>query len=267
VQEAAAALLEQAQDHAKPDGSEWMDIPYTIERPKKSVLHRLDERPEYVESTTTPIQEVYRAIRRKIEAMRSVKADPANAYLYIDGAEIDEALDGFCFRLGKYSDIGGYTATGHDIHALPGSPSGLTHSTELYTADVQTADEIETLLAELPLTQKQNKIARMRLQGYSVEDVARYFGIRPQSVRSAMQSMQDKMVALGKTPRGWTEETRKDAKDEAKPIVQMDKEGNVINTFSSAVTASAETGINAGSIRGVCLGKRKTAGGYIWKYQ
>lgn len=51
-----------------------------------------------------------------------------------------------------------------------------------------------------------------------------------------------------------------------KPVVQCDLNGNILNVFSSAVEAERKTGIFHNSISKVCLGKRKTAGGYPWKF-
>lgn len=51
---------------------------------------------------------------------------------------------------------------------------------------------------------------------------------------------------------------------QAKPVVQLDKEHNIIAEFDSIAEAHEITGIN--NISYCCLGKRKTAGGYIWIY-
>ena len=50
-----------------------------------------------------------------------------------------------------------------------------------------------------------------------------------------------------------------------KPIVQISLDGRILNKFYSATEAMKITNINRGHIRSVCLGKRKTAGGYKWK--
>lgn len=48
--------------------------------------------------------------------------------------------------------------------------------------------------------------------------------------------------------------------------VLMILNGEVINTFYGTGEASRQTGINNSHIASVCRGKRKTAGGYKWKY-
>ena len=50
-------------------------------------------------------------------------------------------------------------------------------------------------------------------------------------------------------------------------VVQYSIEGEVLNEYESAAEAARQTNINSGTIRGVCQGKRKTAGGYIWRYK
>lgn len=56
-------------------------------------------------------------------------------------------------------------------------------------------------------------------------------------------------------------------KTNKKPVLQFDKSGNYIAEFEAASAAALITGINLGNISQVCMNKRKTAGGYIWKYK
>lgn len=50
------------------------------------------------------------------------------------------------------------------------------------------------------------------------------------------------------------------------PIVQLSTNGFTIKTFSSAKEAENELNISRAHICSVCKGKRKTAGGFKWKY-
>ena len=50
------------------------------------------------------------------------------------------------------------------------------------------------------------------------------------------------------------------------PVLQLDALGNVVNRFPSAREASRQTGISQGNISEACRGRRKTAGGFVWKY-
>lgn len=51
-----------------------------------------------------------------------------------------------------------------------------------------------------------------------------------------------------------------------KKVNQYDLDGNYIQTFEYIIEVTRKIGIDNSSISEVCKGKRKTAGGYIWKY-
>lgn len=50
-------------------------------------------------------------------------------------------------------------------------------------------------------------------------------------------------------------------------VVQYDMNNNKIASYPSAKIAMTKTGVNRCSICHVCQGRRKSAGGYIWKYK
>ena len=52
-----------------------------------------------------------------------------------------------------------------------------------------------------------------------------------------------------------------------KRVKQFDRDGKYIATFNSILEASAQTGANDRHISAVCRGKRKTTGGFKWKYE
>lgn len=49
-------------------------------------------------------------------------------------------------------------------------------------------------------------------------------------------------------------------------INQFDKKGNFIKIWNSIIEASKELNINSSCISNACANRRKSAGGYIWKY-
>jgi len=51
-----------------------------------------------------------------------------------------------------------------------------------------------------------------------------------------------------------------------KSVIQYDRNMTCINIYSSITKASQTTKINLGNIAKCCKNERKTAGGYIWKY-
>lgn len=79
---------------------------------------------------------------------------------------------------------------------------------------------------------------------------------------------------IGKTAGGfiWRYEDITNPKDNIVPkhhkkrVAQYDKNGNFIAEYDSLTIASQKTNINTGNIGQVCNNKRKTAGGFIWKY-
>lgn len=49
-------------------------------------------------------------------------------------------------------------------------------------------------------------------------------------------------------------------------VAMFDRGGAMVRVFSTTVEASAAVGVNVRSIRAVCQGDRKTAGGFIWRW-
>lgn len=52
-----------------------------------------------------------------------------------------------------------------------------------------------------------------------------------------------------------------------KAVLQYSKEGTFIKEWESTREVTRELNINNSNLCYCCLGKRKTAGGYIWKYK
>lgn len=59
----------------------------------------------------------------------------------------------------------------------------------------------------------------------------------------------------------------KAAEKTSKAVLQFDKNFNLIAEYKSMLEASRATGIDHGTIGLVANGKRKSAGGFIWKYK
>lgn len=57
------------------------------------------------------------------------------------------------------------------------------------------------------------------------------------------------------------------AEAKSKPVQMFDKQGNLLATFPSMAEAERVTGINHCGIVKCCLGKLKSTGGYVWRYQ
>lgn len=63
------------------------------------------------------------------------------------------------------------------------------------------------------------------------------------------------------------ETARKNGKAVNKAIVQLSKDNCIIAEYENIKKASVKLKINASHISETCKGKRKSAGGYVWRYE
>lgn len=186
VQTAIAAILEQAAEHAS--GEKWLDTPYIVRRLSKQVYIQAADSAAYVDTETSPIQEVYREVRRAVQDSRAVQTDPHNGYLYIEELTAD-GLETIYHRLGKYADLGGHDCNGN------------------YTTDRQTAVDYETVIEMLDLTDRQATIIKLRMQGKGYKQIATYLGVKPDGIKVQMRRLREKCERIGFTPSMWQEMT------------------------------------------------------------
>lgn len=183
VQTAAVAILEQAANHA--NGREWLDRPYTARRLSKRVYIQSADSAAYKEVETTPIQEVYRAVRQAVQDSRATQTDPRNGYTYIEELTAD-GLETIYHRLQKWADLGGYDCHGN------------------YTADPQTVADYDTIVARMELTDRQAQILRLRMQGKGYKAIATYLGVTQRAIAKTVAQVQAKATAAGLTAAGLT---------------------------------------------------------------
>lgn len=181
VQTAALAILEQAAKYA--NGEKWLDKKYTIRRLSRRVYIRSEDSAAYKDDVTTPVQEVYRAVRQAIQNSRAVQTDPRNGYSYIEDITPD-GLEAIYRRIGKYIDMGGYDCNGN------------------YTTDKQSAADYETIVAGLNLTDRQAQVLRLRMQGMGYQAIATYCGVCKNAIVKTIQQIQKKAMAAGLNPHG-----------------------------------------------------------------
>lgn len=179
VQTAALALIEQAAEHA--NGDEWLDTPYTVRRLSKRVYIQRADSAAYKDVTTTPIQEVYRAVRKAVQDSRAMQIDPRNGYAYIEDLTAD-GLETIYYRLQKWVDLGGYGCNGN------------------YTADRQTVADYETIVTQLELTDRQAQILHLRMQGKGYKAIATYLGVTQRAIAKTVAQIQTKATMAGLTP-------------------------------------------------------------------
>lgn len=203
VNAAAVAILEQTADHmtAAPG---WMETPYTLRRIRRRVLVRADDTAAWEEVETTPIREVYRAIRREVQNSRAMQTDPRNGYSYIEDTAADpdsNATETIYRRLHKWADLGGYTMTGHYDEHGNASRGGQ------YTTTAAAFTDYSATLAALNLTERQATIIRLRMSGCGYQAIATHLGIREDNVRLTLRRLREKCEKVGFTPSMWAEMT------------------------------------------------------------
>jgi len=183
VQTAAVAILEQAADHADP-AANWLDVPYTVRRLSKRVYIQRTDSAAYKEFTTTPIQEVYRVVRRAVQESRAMQTDPRNGYTYIQDYASDggDGLEAIYRRLQKWADLGGYDCNGN------------------YTADPQTAADYDGIVERMELTDRQAQVLRLRMQGKGYKAIATYLGVTQRAIAKTVGQIQAKAAAVGLVP-------------------------------------------------------------------
>lgn len=188
VQAASVAILQQAAEHA--NGENWLDSKYTVRRLSRRVYIQSTDSAAYAEIETTPIQEIYRAVRQAVQDSRAIQTDPRNGYTYIEDLTAD-GLETIYHRLGKYADLGGYDCNGN------------------YTASAQTVTDYETIIEKLNLTDRQAQILqlRMRGKGNGYQAIASYLGISEGSVYNTIKRIRERCEKIGFTPSMWEEMT------------------------------------------------------------
>lgn len=191
VNAAVVAILEQTAEHSTA-GENWLEKPFTLRRLSRRVIIKAEDSAKWEDVETSPIREVYRAIRREVQNSRAMQTDPRNGYLYIEDTAADpdsDKTETIYRRLHKWADLGGYTHTGD------------------YTADAQTAADYNAVVAALNLTERQATIIRLRMSGYGIRAIATYLGVNPRAIYNGLERVQKKCETLGFTPSMWAEMT------------------------------------------------------------
>ena len=203
VNAAIVAILEQSAEHATAAPG-WMEAPYTVRRLSRKVLIQSSDAAKWETVETSPIREVYRAIRREVQHSRAAQTDPRNGYSYIEDVAADPdstATETIYRRLHKWADLGGHTQSGHfDAHGNASRGS-------LYTTDARSVADYGTMLAALNPTARQATIIRLRMSGYGTEAIASYLGVSGGTIRNTLSRLQAKCEKLGFTPGMWAEMT------------------------------------------------------------
>lgn len=170
----------------------FMETPYNVRRLKKKVwIKSADSVNGWETVETSPIKEVYKAVRREIEHSRAMSTDARNGYTYLEEWATDSETDettAIYKRLPKYADLGGYAT---DFNG----------ACTLYSANAQVVEDTETLVEKMNLTTKQAKVLQLRMSGYGYKAIATYLGVTQRAVAKTVQAIQTKAIAIGLEPK------------------------------------------------------------------
>lgn len=193
VNDAIVAILHETtkQIEREPEQPINLERPYTVRRLRRKVwIKTADSVNGWETVETTPIQEVYKAVRRSINNSRAMQADPRNGYSYIEDYATDSESgteERIYNRLPKYADLGGYAT---DFNG----------ACTFYTVDGQTVLDIDKLVGDMNLSARQAKVLQLRLCGYGHRAIGTYLGIDHSNVVRVCRQIQVKAVEIGLNP-------------------------------------------------------------------
>lgn len=191
VHEAVLAIMQETAKQTASGEPVDLERPYEVRRMKRKVYIKMEDTVNGWETVeTTPIREIYKAVRRAINLSRAASTDPRNGYSYLEDMATDTetgASETVYRRLPKYADLGGYAC---DFNG----------ACTLYSVDAETVKDVDTLVASMNLTKKQAQVLTLRQSGYGYKAIATYLGVTQRAVAKTVEAIQKKAVAIGLTP-------------------------------------------------------------------
>lgn len=184
VHVAMVALLDES-EKADRTKENYLENTYGVRRLKKKVWIKSEDSVNGWETVeTSPIKEVYKAVRREVANNRSLNIDPSNGYLYLEDLATDEESNEettIYRRLNKFSD-------------LAGNVTDFNGAVKFETVDANSVTDYDTMVEELELTARQTKIVELRMGGYGYVAIATYLGVNEKSVRDVLKTVQKKAI-------------------------------------------------------------------------
>lgn len=184
VHVAMVALLDES-EKADRTRENFLENTYEVRRLKKKVwIQSADSVNGWETVETSPIREVYKAVRREVANSRSLNIDPSNGYLYLEDLATDEESNEEATiyrRLNKFSD-------------LAGNVTDYNGAVTFETVDSASVDKYENMVDALELTARQAKVLELRMGGYGCVAIGTYLGVREESVISVLKTIQKKAI-------------------------------------------------------------------------
>lgn len=184
VHVAMVALLDES-EKADRTIENFLENTYEVRRLKKKVwIKSADSINGWETVETSPIREVYKAVRREVANSRSLNIDPSNGYLYLEDLATDEESSEettIYRRLNKFSD-------------LAGNVTDYNGAVTFETVDSASVDKYENMVDALELTARQAKVLELRMGGYGCVAIGTYLGVKEESVISVLKTIQKKAI-------------------------------------------------------------------------
>lgn len=184
VHVAMVALLDES-EKADRTRENFLENTYEVRRLKKKVwIKSADSVNGWETVETSPIREVYKAVRREVANSRSLNIDPSNGYLYLEDLAADEESNEettIYKRLNKFSD-------------LAGNVTDYNGAVTFETVDSASVDKYENMVDALELTARQAKVLELRMGGYGCVAIGTYLGVKEESVMSVLKTIQKKAI-------------------------------------------------------------------------
>ena len=184
VHVAMVALLDES-EKADRTRENFLENTYEVRRLKKKVwIKSADSVNGWETVETSPIREVYKAVRREVANSRSLNIDPSNGYLYLEDLATDEESSEettIYRRLNKFSD-------------LAGNVIDYNGAVTFETVDSASVDKYENMIDALELTARQAKVLELRMGGYGCVAIGTYLGVKEESVMSVLKTIQKKAI-------------------------------------------------------------------------
>lgn len=184
VHVAMVALLDES-EKADRTRENFLENTYEVRRLKKKVwIKSADSINGWETVETSPIREVYKAVRREVANSRSLNIDPSNGYLYLEDLAADEESNEettIYKRLNKFSD-------------LAGNVTDYNGAVTFETVDSASVDKYENMVDALELTARQAKVLELRMGGYGCVAIGTYLGVKEESVMSVLKTIQKKAI-------------------------------------------------------------------------
>lgn len=181
---AMVALLDES-EKADRTRENFLENTYEVRRLKKKVwIKSADSVNGWETVETSPIREVYKAVRREVANNRSLNIDPSNGYMYLEDLATDEESNEettIYRRLNKFSD-------------LAGNVTDYNGAVTFETVDSASVDKYENMVDALELTARQAKVLELRMGGYGCVAIGTYLGVKEESVMSVLKTIQKKAI-------------------------------------------------------------------------